>query len=94
MAIICLASTKGGVGKTSIAFSLAKDLDYRYMTNDMSVVVTKYSKARYNPSKMPLYKNTGYDFGGFVDKNSHEVLDASDMILIPTINDLNSVMKI
>jgi len=93
MAIISVASTKGGVGKTSIAFSLAKDLGYNYMTNDMSVVVTKYDKAKYNPHRLPLQEDTVYDFGGFVDKYSHEILDASDIILIPTTNDLNSVMK-
>jgi len=93
VAIICVASTKGGVGKTSIAFSLAKDLDYYYMTNDMSIVVTKYAKAKYTPNKMPLQQNTVYDFGGFVDKNSDEILDASDIIILPTVNDLNSIMK-
>ena len=45
MAIISIASTKGGVGKTSLAFSLAKDLRYRYATNDMSVVLNKYKNA-------------------------------------------------
>ena len=65
MAIISIASTKGGVGKTSLAFSLAKDLRYRYATNDMSVALNKYKNARYYPNKIPLYSDTVYDFGGF-----------------------------
>lgn len=93
MAIISVASTKGGVGKTSIAFSLAKDLDHDYMTNDMSIVVTKYKRARFVSNKMPLREDTVYDFGGFEDSHSHRILESSDIILIPTINDLNSVMK-
>ena len=93
MAIISIASTKGGVGKTSLAFSLAKDLGYRYATNDMSVVLNKYNKARYHPNKIPLYPDTVYDFGGFVDKQSDVILRESDIIIIPTTNDLNSIMK-
>jgi cellulose biosynthesis protein BcsQ len=93
MAIISIASTKGGVGKTSLAFSLAKDLGYRYATNDMSVVLNKYKNARYHTGKIPLYENTVYDFGGFIDKHSDEVLRRSDIIIVPTINDMNSVMK-
>jgi cellulose biosynthesis protein BcsQ len=93
MAIISIASTKGGVGKTSLAFSLAKDLGYRYATNDMSVVLNKYSKARYHAGKIPLYPDTVYDFGGFIDKRSDEILRQSDIIIIPTTNDLNSIMK-
>lgn len=93
MAIISIASTKGGVGKTSLAYSLAKDLDYRYATNDMSVVLNKYKKARYYPGKIPLYENTIYDFGGFDAPHADEILRASDIILLPTTNDLNSIMK-
>lgn len=93
MAIISIASTKGGVGKTSLAFSLAKDLGYRYATNDMSVVLNKYKNARYYPNNIPLYPDTVYDFGGFVDKQSDEILRESDIIILPTTNDLNSIMK-
>lgn len=93
MAIIAIASTKGGVGKTSIAFSIAKDLDYRYVTNDMSIVLNKYKKAKYYPNKIPLYENTVYDFGGFVDKHADAIMNEADIILVPTTNDKNSIMK-
>jgi len=93
MAVISIASTKGGVGKTSLAFSLAKDLGYRYATNDMSVALNKYSKARYHQGKIPLYEDTVYDFGGFIDKNADEIMRQSDIIIVPTINDQNSIMK-
>lgn len=93
MAIISIASTKGGVGKTSLAFSLAKDLGYRYATNDMSVVLNKYKNARYYPNKIPLHPDTVYDFGGFDAQHADEILRASDIILVATINDLNSIMK-
>lgn len=93
MAIISIASTKGGVGKTSLAFSLAKDLGYRYATNDMSVVLNKYKNARYYPNKIPLYEDTVYDFGGFEAPHADEILRQSDIILLPTTNDLNAIMK-
>lgn len=93
MAIISIASTKGGVGKTSLAFSLAKDLRYRYATNDMSVALNKYKNARYYPNKIPLYPDTVYDFGGFENPHANEILRESDIIILPTTNDLNSIMK-
>lgn len=93
MAIISIASTKGGVGKTSLAFSLAKDLRYRYATNDMSVALNKYKNARYYPNKIPLYPDTVYDFGGFENPHANEILRQSDIILLPTTNDMNSIMK-
>lgn len=91
--IIGIASYKGGVGKTSLAFSLAKDLDYSYITNDSSIVTTMYKKAKYVPKKMVLQENTVYDFGGFQHEHAHDILNNVDIILIPTTLDSNSIMK-
>ena len=85
MAIISIASTKGGVGKTSLAFSLAKDLGYRYATNDMSVVLNKYKNARYYPNKIPLHPDTVYDFGGFDAQHADEILRASNLTVFDTV---------
>jgi len=42
--IISIWSKKGGVGKTSLAFSLAKDLKMYLITNDDSLVEMVYPK--------------------------------------------------
>jgi cellulose biosynthesis protein BcsQ len=90
--IISIYSTKGGVGKTSLAYSLAKDLNLGYITNDMSIALSKYSRAKYY-SKPSLKDNFLYDFGGFRDKNAEEIALNSDIVIIPVINDANSVMR-
>lgn len=40
--IISVINKKGGVGKTPISFSLAKDLGYELQSNDNSVIETIY----------------------------------------------------
>ena len=47
-------SGKGGVGKTSLSFSFAKDMGLAYITNDLSIVIQKYSKAKYYSKNIPL----------------------------------------
>jgi MinD-like ATPase involved in chromosome partitioning or flagellar assembly len=90
---IAIASYKGGVGKTSLSFSIAKDLKYSYITNDSSIVPRLYNKAKYMPKKITMQENTIYDFGGFESSYAVPILKEIDLILIPTTLDSNSIMK-
>lgn len=93
---ISVFSGKGGVGKTSLSFSIAKDFDYSYMTNDLSSAVMNFGnqrKANYRKGELPLRDDTLYDFGGFEDENAHKIILQSDVLVIPTIDDFNAMMK-
>lgn len=91
--VISVFSPKGGVGKTSLSFSISKDLNLGYITNDMSIIIQKYKKSKYVRNKIPYRDDTLYDFGGFSDKNAEDIIRLSDLLLIPTINDQNSLLK-
>lgn len=90
---ISIFNTKGGVGKTSLSFTLAKDLNYRFITNDLSTVVHSYNKAKFMPKNIPLYDDTIYDFGGFYCDRGEKIVKQSDLLIIPTIPDANSMLK-
>ena len=44
--IVTVMTKKGGTGKTSIAFNIAKDLDYYLLSNDDSIIEKIYDKAK------------------------------------------------
>lgn len=92
--IITFFNKKGGVGKTSLSYNVARDLDFYLLSNDDSVIAESYEKAKVL-KEIELYKgeNIIYDLGGFVDKNAIEVLKASDLIVVPTIGDINSLKR-
>ena len=92
---ISVWSKKGGVGKTSIAYNLARDLNFFLISNDDSIIEKAYPKmAKIVDSRaLKLLDNTIYDFGGFVDAHIKDILQKSDLVIIPTNNDLNSFKK-
>lgn len=91
--IISIYSDKGGVGKSSISNTLVRDLDLKYVTNDISDIIQKYKKAQYQPKKMQLKDNTLYDFGGFKSKETDEIIMQSDLLIVPFFHEVNSVIK-
>lgn len=88
--VISIYNKKGGVGKTSLSFSLAKDLGYFLISNDDSVIEQVYPNKSKIMREPKLIKNCVYDFGGFVDASALKILNISDWVIIPLTSDLNS----
>lgn len=95
MKTITFMNKKGGVGKTSLAFSVAKDLDYFLISNDDSIIETIYPKKAQIMEKIKYIDkgNIVYDLGGFIDNNAIEILKNSNIIFIPTLLDINSIKR-
>jgi len=93
--IVTFFNKKGGVGKTTLAFNVAKDLDFFLLSNDDSVIESIYPNKAKIMSNIKLLDNANiiYDLGGFIDKNNVEILEKSDIIFIPTLLDINSVQR-
>ena len=90
--IISVVNKKGGVGKTPISFSLAKDLGYVLQSNDNSVIETIYpDKARIG--RPILQDRCVYDFGGFVDSGVLDIIKASNAVIVPCSIDYNALMR-
>jgi len=90
---IAVFNKKGGVGKTSISYSIAKDLDYFLISNDDSTIEIAYPGKAKIMKEPKLINNCVYDFGGFVDLNILKILNESDLVIVPLNYDLNSFKK-
>lgn len=85
---------KGGTGKTSLAFSIAKDMNYALLSNDDSVIEEIYPhKAKIVKRIEPIAYDTIYDLGGCVDSHIITLFKASDVIVVPTLLDINSIKR-
>ena len=92
--LITFMNKKGGVGKTSLAFNVAKDLDYFLISNDDSVIEDIYpNKAKIQPNIELYEENIVYDLGGFIDVNSIKIIRHSNIVFIPTLLDINSIKR-
>lgn len=90
---LSIINKKGGVGKTPISFSLAKDLGYYLQSNDNSVIESIYPDMAKIVQQPALIDNCVYDFGGFVDTGVLKIIKESDAVLIPCSTDYNSIMR-
>ena len=89
--IISIINKKGGVGKTSFGFSIAKDLELYLQSNDASIIESIYPNMSKISAQPKLIDNCVYDFGGFV---SAGVLDTkSDFIIVPCTALYNSILR-
>ena len=90
---ITVWSKKGGVGKTSLAYNIARDLDYFLISNDESIIEIAYPDKTRIMEQPKIIDNCVYDLGGFVDEGIKDILNNSDLIIVPILNDLNSFKK-
>ena len=84
---------KGGVGKTSLAYNVARDLGYFLQSNDDSIIEIAYEGKAKITSNIKVLDNCVYDLGGFVDNQANKVIESADLIVIPTVYDLNALRR-
>jgi MinD superfamily P-loop ATPase len=96
--IIAVASGKGGVGKSLISSFIGshEDIQATIYTNDKNGIYTTIFPLSYiyakdiNSVKIKEQHNYIFDLGGFSD-NVIDLVKTSDVILVPTLSDLNSI---
>jgi cytidylate kinase len=82
--MITLYNVKGGVGKSSIAFQLAKYYDLPLYTNDIYSALAGIHKIDPKEKKNEL-PDCVLDLGGFSDHRIASYIKNSDVIIVPTL---------
>ena len=89
---LAVLQLKGGVGKTPLSFSLAKDLGLKWQSNDDSVVPQFYKDGKIL-DKCIFEPNTMYDFGGFASAGVLEILKHCSIVIVPITCNPNSIKR-
>jgi len=63
------------------------------LSNDDSVIEAVYQDMARITKDLPIMEDVVYDFGGFFDAGVLDIIKASDIVIVPCINDLNSKKK-
>jgi MinD-like ATPase involved in chromosome partitioning or flagellar assembly len=91
--MVAIYSSKGGVGKSSLAFSLSIDLNLGIITNDRCETYSVLKdRVKYVEGSMPL-ATALYDLGGFVTGYVLDVLHEADVVVIPVTPDFNAIKR-
>jgi len=92
--VITFFNKKGGTGKTSLAFSIAKDLNFPLLSNDDSVIEEIYPNKAKIVDKVELIEHdVVYDLGGYIDPGIIDIFKGSHAIVVPTTLDINSIKR-
>ncbi len=92
--IVTFFNKKGGTGKTSLAFSVAKDLNYYLISNDDSVIEDIYPDMAKIVDNIEVFDgDVVYDLGGFLDPGIIPIFKNSDVVIVPTTLDISSLKR-
>jgi cellulose biosynthesis protein BcsQ len=90
---LLIMNSKGGVGKTTISFNLAYDLEMDIITNDKSALIGCYKDKTTLTNDLIFQQNTLYDCGGFSAPGVLNIVQQVDLVIIPVFNDPSSLMQ-
>ncbi|MFA7084700.1 MAG: hypothetical protein WC141_09215 [Arcobacteraceae bacterium] len=90
---IAITNSKGSVGKTPIAFNLAKDLKMKIETNDKSALIGCYKEHTILTNDLTFEANTLYDCGGFAASGVLNIVKQVNIVIVPVFNDPSSLIQ-